>query len=238
MMSTIFIDEPAIKTMESGIGMMVEKASKLAAVWNRQSIMGAMTKRDFALLLSGGVPFFMAAFHEAIRRDEARQKGEAYYHLVDVTKYAPIPMDGDVNFDTAKLSRMIESANHSRHNWSYIDFDKSGLPYISKATKEWIKDIHTIYGTAENMAALEAGEADAEALNLMIDKGHEIKAGRPFEMHGGRYAFDPKTLSYGSGVKPPKAVDAVYEPPEVPDDGTLSPYQPVDANKVVRRRAS
>ena len=239
MKSVILRDDAAIKTMDAKVKRMVAAASDLAEVWNKQSIMGVMSKKEFALLLSGGVPYFMEAFRESIRRDEARLRGEVYYHLADVTKYSPMPIGGDVNFDARKLGRMIESANDNRYrvDWSIIDFNKSGEPYISKATKDWIDDQYTIYGTDENMAVYEDGEKDAAILNEMIAKGHDITVGEPFILMDGRYSFNPKTLKYGSGAKPPKAVDAVYEPPEVDDDGALSPYQPANASNTVRRRS-
>ncbi len=241
MKNVIFKDDAAIKIRKENAEMLAKEAGHIAEVWNHQTIMGAMTKKEFMMMLSGGVPYFLEAFHESIRRDEARIKGASYYHLVDVSKYSPAAMPGDVNFDAAKLARIMEAVKAlpgermmSGVDWSLIDFDKNGLPYVPKAAIDFIEDQHTIYQTDENVKALADGQKDAEILNNMIAKGYNITAGDPFEWNGNRFEYNLKCLAYGSGKRPPKDIEVKYSPPAV-NFGSFSAYQPsTDIN--VRRR--
>ncbi len=235
MRSTIYKDEAAIERMQKAANALAVDAKRISDIWNKQHIMGAMSQKEFKLMLSGGVPYFMEAFRESIRRDEARIKGEAYYNLADVSKYSPAPFDGDVNFDAARLERTLNTMRARRMNalhgvdWDLVDFDKKGSPFIPKAVNDWIDDQHTIYATDDNMKAFEDGQKDASIINELIAKGYEIKAGAPFVRDGNGYAYGVKNLTFGSGKKPPKAVDAVYSPPVV--DDVLSQYQPVNLSK-------
>lgn len=239
MKSTIFKDDQAIRNKKKDADYAARRVEKVAELWNKQGNMGKMTAKDFALLLDRGARYFVDSFHEAIRRDEARAKGDAYYDLVDVTRYAPKPIDDDVNFDIAKLERIIDGMNLRPGNWSWVDFNK-GRPYVPKKAYEDIENQHTIYASKKNMEALDAGEKAAEQIDDMIAKGYDIRVGRPFIKEGGRYIFDVRTLERGDGRKPVKAHPVALEVDDDPveiTDKVVSRYQPVSTKDHVRRTA-
>lgn len=226
-MDVIYRKESAIKDQTKELERMVKRAEKLSSLWNKQQIMGPMGQHEFLNLIEHGVSYFMDSFRESIRRDEAKARGSAYYDLVDVTKFHPLPADGDEYFDVAKLDRLCQKMTDAGSNWGMISF-KGGKPHVSKPVQDYIVDKNTIFAGPENKKILEQGQKDAQAINSLVERGYEITVGKPFVLKGGRYEFDVLTLKKGSGKALPK--NPQVEPKEVPviNPVVVGTHQPVN----------
>ena len=156
----LYLDELKLDQIAEDLEAILNTARQIAEIWNRHEILPKLDKKHFEKLLSGKSEYIESKMKEAIL--SSLGKAGNYMPVTPKPDFSP---HGQAYFDNS-----CSSSIRSRYiNMSHIDFDKSGQPFISDATKEAIQDRAKAFSTDDNVELLKAIEVAETAVNKLYD---------------------------------------------------------------------
>ena len=156
----LYLDELKLDQIAEDLEAILNTARQIAEIWNRHEILPKLDKKHFEKLLSGKSEYIESKMKEAIL--SSLGKAGNYMPVTAKPDFSP---HGQAYFDNS-----CSSSIRSRYiNMSHIDFDKSGQPFISDATRELIRAKATAYSSDDNVELLKAIESVERSANKLYD---------------------------------------------------------------------